>query len=177
MLLGATLCLAPGCLIEEPPDLSAPTPHAPHPLVETAAPPLNAPFQTLSTDRNMTFQVSYLAEDFGDPVIGVLYLNYGSDNEGLLGQNSSSLPVEGSDGREVAVTWVQNLNEPEGCYKVTMAITYVSNTASDRLRSVIIEDAELASFVTWWVAHDIEPQNLSLNECYPPPFTETEDDE
>lgn len=120
----------------------------------------------------MRFQVRYLADDFGDPVIGVLFLNYNSANERYLGENASSLPVEGTDSLEMSVTWRENLREPAGCYKVTMAITYSSNVSSDN--EVVIIDPELASFLTWWVVHDIEPQDVSLDECYPPQLGDTE---
>jgi hypothetical protein len=173
--LVAGLLFAPGCLIDEPPDLSAPTPRAPQPLIESAVPPINQPFLTQANNRGATFQVRYLPDKTSDGVVAFLFLNYLAPNERFLGQTESSAPVEGSDALEIAVAWTNNNNELPGCYSVTMAITYDSNVIFDDLRTVIIDDPQLTSVVTWWVAHDIEPQNLTLDECYPPALSDTED--
>jgi hypothetical protein len=121
---------------------------------------------TSTTNTGQEFRIDFLVEDLGQPTSASLYLNYGAANQAWLGRAESVATLPGDDRRTVIVPWTENTQQTAGCYTITMAITY-----NDNLRSTVpftpIEIEETA-FATWWIAHDIEAQNVNLDECYPP---------
>lgn len=164
-LLVAGAILSTGCIIDEPPDLEPPERQAPRPLIDTAYPTLFQPFLT-NTNGQQEFRIDFLVEDLDQPTSGALYLNFGAVNQVWLGRAESVATLPGDNRRSVIVPWTQNLTQAAGCYTITMAITYNDNLRSDIPLTPI--DMEETAFVTWWIAHDIEAQNVNLDECYPP---------
>jgi hypothetical protein len=129
--------------------------------MDQAVPSLLKPVRTYSNPTlNEPFTVPFMSEDLGEDVWGRLYLDYNGPSTTIIGAGErvgSTLEVK----REMAIEWTESLNRPAGCHSVTMAISHKENFGFNGLP---ISNDETA-FVTWWVSHDSEFQNVTLYDC------------
>lgn len=160
--------LTTACLIEAPEELEEPQQIPPRPMLENADPNLLAPVQTFVAGEPQTFLVPFVSEDLGESVVGRLYLNlnFNSDDPPTVLETTYVPAGRLSDtDRRMQIPWIANRSVDAGCYSVTMTITHASNYSLDTQRPI---DLERTALVTWWVVHDSDPEDINMDECYPP---------
>jgi hypothetical protein len=165
----ALICgfLPTACLIGPPDELVPPERVPPRAIVDQAAPSVLMPVQTLKEGPLYEFRVPFVSEDLGERVVGRLFLNYGSEpTERDLGSDALG-PGTLAEVREMVVRWTKVKNLAAGCYSVTMTITHNDNYSPVTLAPI---DLTRTAFVTWWIAHDVEPSRITLDQCSPPAF-------
>jgi hypothetical protein len=152
--------LSPGCLIGAPDELEGPQRLPPRALVDKAIPVVTQVVQTSRRGDKSQFNVQFVSFDLGESVLGRLFLNYPDPGPSL---GSKLIPPSADDTpRELDIFWDQRREVAAGCYTVTLTISHVDNYSQETLRPI---DLDKTAFVTWWVAHDIPPQLVNLDEC------------
>lgn len=151
---------SPGCLIAPPDPLEEPQRIPPRALVESADPLVTQIVQSSSTGAQTEFRVKFVSDDLGEFVIGRLFVNY--PNGGPPLGFAQLVPGTSDSVRTMSIAWTQRREIPVGCYTVTLTITHAENYSREDYKPI---DNDKTAFVTWWVAHDIEPQSVNLDEC------------
>lgn len=159
--------LLSGCLIS-PPDKYDPLELVPPRVdMQTVWPTPFAYVATRSTGDDPVFTASFESEDLGVPVVGKLYLNLDTADEAWVG---SAVVGPGSLGDErppMAVPWQYQRERNAGCYVMTMTITHETNYDNTTVISKP-KDTSKTAYITWWVAHDLDPQYVSFDGCPAP---------
>ena len=137
-------------------------------MVDRAIPTILTPVQTSGETELPTFRVPFVSEDLGERVVGRLFLNYSSEpTERDLGSRAVNPGSLNDIDREMIVPWTKNRTLVEGCYSVTMTITHEDNYSPETLAPI---DLTRTAFVTWWIVHILGPEEVNMDECFPPPF-------
>lgn len=150
-----------GCLISPPADVDSPERIPPSVFMDQVVPSLLKPVRTYrDAALNEPFTAPYVSEDLGEAVWGRLYLDYNGASTTIIGAGERAGSTLDNK-REMVIEWTESLNRPAGCHSITMAISHSSNFGFNGLP---IDNDETA-FVTWWVSHDSEFQDVTLYDC------------
>ena len=166
-----TAALSTSCLVSSGPPLEGEEVVPPRIVILDVAP---SPFSIVQTTSDTSidptnFSVSFWSEDLdlgAEAIQGFLYLNYShSRSPTVIG----AAPLAGgslsdAEPRIMKIPWDENRSRPAGCYIFTMIIGQQSDfSLSSQLPKE--EARDRVTFVTWVVAHDTPPYELTLEEC------------
>ena len=124
---------AASCLITTDPEFEPPAKTPPFFLPDTASPSADEVIQIASGDQ-LTFSALFQAEDAGSPILGQLYLDYGSvTSSGRVYVSSIDLDVTVPSGswadgpRRVSATYNENEAPMSvGCHRLTLMVVHGS---------------------------------------------------
>jgi hypothetical protein len=158
---------ATSCLISPPSPLEQAEQIPPRILSHLTTPSPLAYVETSSSGQVQTFRVEFVSEDLGARIVGKLYTDLDTANQEV----NNSGQVEGGSlddpqPRVMELAWQRSATKPAGCYVITMTITYENNY--DNIGMPEPEDTNKTAYVSWWVAHDIAPQDLNFDQCPQP---------
>lgn len=178
----ALAALSTSCLVSSAPPLEGEEQVSPRIVLNNASPPPFSIVQTTSDtgvgeDLVTTFQVDFWSEDLDkteevdgeeneNPIRGFLYLNYShAEIPTVLGtQTLAGGSLSDAAPRTMAIPWNRNRNQPPDCYILTMIIGHQEDfDGGNQLPYPAALDR--VAFITWVVAHDRLPHEITLDEC------------
>ena len=160
--------LSTSCLIG-PPDQLDPLEQVPPRVITYLTVPTTLAYVTSTSTEDLEFRVEFVSEDLGDKVITHLYLNLDTDGVSLLDTGSAPAgSLNDESPRPATLKWFKSKSAQEaaGCYAITMTLGYRDDYDDDVLQQPV--NRKNIAYVTWWVAHNIAPQDLTFDKCPPP---------
>lgn len=156
-----------GCVIEDPPPYSAPQQTPPRLDLFKADPIIDASIVRSGAGETVSITVPVFSEDAGEPLIANLLLDYDSGwNKDLVA--SDEIPAgtlyDSATEREIEIDWTIGDRVSDGCHKLTLLVTHVSNQNGDStIPSPFKDDRDVAKAV-WRLIID-PPGNETPIEC------------
>jgi hypothetical protein len=164
VLTGCSL-LVPGCLIAPPDGLEEQQQVMPHIYVHLSDPSPFSYVQTSSDGPQPVFRASFSSEDLEEAVVGKLYLNLDHEEQRVIGSAEVGHGTLEGGPREMLIPWELDRNRAAGCYVITMTIAVESNYSNE---AIPLPDRSAADSVSWWVVHDMAPEDLTFDQCPQP---------
>lgn len=164
----ASALLSTSCLIG-PPDAIAQVERVPPRVIDELTVPTDLAYVTSTSTEDLVFHVEFVSEDLGEDVVARLYLNLDTVDESLIISGSAGPGSLNDDQpRALNLTWFKNRSAQEaaGCYTITMTIGHEDAFSKDGILKPL--PGGKAAYVTWWVAHNIAPQDLTFDSCPSP---------
>lgn len=156
-----------GCVIEDPPPYSAPQQTPPRLDLFKADPNIDLTIVRSGAGETVNITVPVFSEDAGEPLIANLLLDYDSGwNKDLVA--SDEVPAgtldDSAPEREIEIDWTIGDRVSDGCHKLTLLVTHVSNQNGDStIPSPFKDDRDVAKAV-WRLIVD-PPGNETPIEC------------
>jgi hypothetical protein len=156
-----------GCLVDDPPPFTPPQKTPPRLDYSRALPGLDQVTSKLSGDT-IPFSIPVTSEDAGDPLWGVLLLDYAGDGTPIDFASGWPGPASTLNDKErvVSVSWIVRplMAITAGCHLLTLRVTHSSNLVKDQL--VLVKDKDDLAEAYWFVNVNVTPENAnSLADC------------
>lgn len=166
-LSALALSMLPACLVDDPPPFTPPQKTPPRLDYSRALPGLDQ-ITSKRSGELIPFSVPVTSEDAGDPLSGVLLLDYGGDGTptDFAGTWPGPASTLNDKTRVVSVSWLVRpaMAITAGCHRLTLRVTHLSNLAKDQ--SVLVIDKEDLAEAFWFVNVNVTPENAnSLANC------------
>lgn len=167
-VVGVSLSLLlTGCIIG-PPDKFEPLEQVPPRVYNYLTVPTPFAYVTTTSTEDQVFHVEFVSEDLGEDVVARLYLNLDTAQESLITSSGVGTGSLDDPPRTANLTWSKknSAREPAGCYIITMTLAHENNYSLDG--ALKPDDRSKTAYVSWWVVHNIAPQDLDFDKCPQP---------
>jgi hypothetical protein len=160
-LMGVTVSMAAGCLIEDPPPYREPQRTRPDLDTTTATPPLDQVIVRQTGDL-IEFKIKVVSEDAGDRLLGVLQLDMGSPTEDD-NLESAFVPASTLDDtdRQLTIPWEVSPFITPGCHRFTLRVSHASNFT--HIPDVL--DPTDVAHAYWWANLNPRTDSATLENC------------
>jgi hypothetical protein len=160
----STAALSTGCLVSEAPPLKGEELVSPRIVLSGVSPSPLFIVQTTSDTAATPFRAYFWSEDLNQQVVGYLYLDELTRDANLGGLIWDPGSLSDAEPRLMEILWADSRNQRPGCHIMIMTIGHLSDF--DPVKQIPYPDAyERVAFVTWTVAHDLPPYEISLEDC------------
>jgi len=162
-LMALTASMSSGCLIEDPPPYTQPGKTPPRLEQQGATPPID---QVMVYKRGdpIEFKIPVTSEDAGDPLQGVLLLDYSGGLEADLvafGQVPASTLADVNP-RFLTLRWTVRPGLTPGCHRFTLRVSHLSNFNNEMASHVVFDTKDVAE-AYWWANLDPEDSSTLVN--------------
>jgi hypothetical protein len=164
-LLGASIGMLPGCLVDDPPPLITQQKTAPRLDYSKVEPGLDQ-LLVLNSGDFVRFKIPVISEDAGDPLLASLLFDFTPGSNKVPEFVSVPLPASTLDDtkRIATLPLVLRSDIKPGCHRYTLRITHQSNLV-DGLAYQVINEADMAE-AFWFANINVAPENAgTLVNC------------
>jgi hypothetical protein len=159
--------MLPACLVDDPPPLIAPHQTEPRLNYTTALPVLDQVI-VANSGETINFTVEIKSEDAGQPLTGILLLDYSGD--GSIPDFLWGVPfvppstLDDPEPRSLKLPWTVRDPLAPGCHRITLRVTHVNNINPDHPVEAIDKKDLAEAF--WFANINVSPESANqLVDC------------